>query len=104
MVAVLVVVAFLMAHLLQVVGDPSQQEGDLGGADYPSFLRRLMDAVPMPAIKFVVVVWQIVSQVSVYGLIFMPYKHYNPNCISSSSSPGDIRLTSSGARGLPVCL
>lgn len=65
-VAALVVIAFLVVRLLEVVGDPTQEGDELEWVGRRSLLRRLIDAVPMKAVKIIVVVWQIVGQVSLY--------------------------------------
>lgn len=64
--AVMVIVTFVVADLLQVVQESSTQGGnDLKEFNYRSTVHHLMGAIPMSGIKIVVVVWQIISEVSV---------------------------------------
>lgn len=69
---VVTMVIFVVEDLLQVV-DQSIEEGKLSWqAKWWASVRRLADAVPMTPIKIILVVWQIVSQVSVQKMNSLP--------------------------------
>lgn len=61
-------VAIVIVDLVRVVGNATKEREDLRKLSFHSVLSRLVDALPFTAIRILVVVWQIISQVRLCSL------------------------------------
>lgn len=63
LVVAVMVVALVIAHLVRKIDHSGGSKSALQTMGCWSFIRRVADAIPITAVKIVVVVWQIVTQV-----------------------------------------